>query len=201
MKALSLIINPMLMPTLIFTVVFYFAPEAAKPLNLDQAPELLLAVALTTILIPAISLGTLRFTSTISSFWLENRNERILPFAFMAVFYGLTAFMFITRIKVNGFLTVILITMTLMVVVVTIVTIYWKISVHATAICGLVGFIIGLSFKVPSTDLLYPLAMSIILAGAVMSARLSLNAHTPGQILVGSIVGLSMGIGSILIFT
>ena len=201
MKAISLLINPMLMPTVMFAVIFYFAPEAAKPLNMEQAPFLLLSVALTTFLIPIISLGTLKFTATISNFWLNNRKERILPFFFMTVFYGLTAYMFITKIKVNGFLTVILITMTVMVLVVTLITIYWKISVHSTALSGLVGFILGLMVKVPSTELLYPLVTSILLTGAVMSARLALNAHTPVQILGGSIVGLIMGVGSIVLFT
>ena len=201
MKALSLVINPLLMPTAMFAVIFYFAPEAAKPLNMEQAPQLIKAVALTTFLIPIISIGTLRFTSTITSFWLENRRERVLPFFFMTTFYGLTAYMFITKIKVNDFMTVILITMTLMVLVITLITLYWKISVHSTALSGLVGFIIGLTLKVPSADLLYPLVGSILLTGAVMSARLALNAHTPAQILGGSIVGLFMGVGSILLFT
>ena len=119
----------------------------------------------------------------------------------MTTFYGLTAYMFISKIKVNDFLTVILITMTLMVLVITIVTIFWKISVHSTALSGLVGFIIGLILKIPSAELLYPLVASILLTGAVMSARLALNAHTPKQILGGSLVGLLMGIGSILFFT
>ena len=109
--------------------------------------------------------------------------------------------MFITKIKVNGFLTVILIAMTIMVLVVTLVTIYWKISVHSTALSGLVGFILGLMFKVPSTDLLFPLIASIMMTGTVMTARLALNAHTPAQILGGTLVGLVMGVGSIVIFT
>ena len=201
MKLISFVINPMFMPTVMFAVIFYFAPEAAKPLDLDQAPYLLLSVALTTLIIPIVSLSTLRFTSTISSFWLEDRKERIMPFFFMVVFYALTAYMFITKIKVNGFLTVILITMTLMVLAVTLITFYYKISIHSTAIMGLVGFILGLMVKLPSTDLLYPLVISIFLAGTVMTARLALNAHTPGQILAGSLVGLSMGVGSILVFT
>ena len=201
MKLISFVINPMFMPTVMFAVIFYFAPEAAKPLDLDQAPYLLLSVALTTLIIPIVSLSTLRFTSTISSFWLEDRKERIMPFFFMVVFYALTAYMFITKIKVNGFLTVILITMTLMVLAVTLITFDYKISIHSTAIMGLVGFILGLMVKLPSTDLLYPLVISIFLAGTVMTARLALNAHTPGQILAGSLVGLSMGVGSILVFT
>lgn len=200
MKAISFIINPLLMPTTMFAVIFYFAPEAANPINMDQAPYMLLIVALTTILLPVISLSTLRFTSTITSFWLEDRRERILPFFFMAAFYATTAYMFITRIKVNGFLSVILITMTLMVLVITIITFYYKISVHSTALSGLVGFIIGLMIKLPSSQLLYPLVGSIMLTGTVMTARLALNAHTPLQILTGALLGLIMGVSSIILF-
>ncbi len=189
------------MPTAMFAVIFYFAPEAAKPINVDQAPRLIGSIALTTILLPIISMSVLRLTSSISSFWLEDRKERVLPFFIMAVYYGATAYILISRIPPNEFLSVILITMTLMVIAIALITINWKISVHSTALSGLAGFILGLVLKLPSTELLYPLVASILLTGTVMSARLALNAHTPNQILGGSIVGFLMGAGSILAFT
>lgn len=202
MKAISLVINPLLMPTLMFGTIFYFAPEAAQPFNLDQAIYLMLLIALMTFLIPLFGLGAYVIkTFGTENFWLNDREDRVIPFFLTTIFYAITAYMFIERLRVNGYLTVILITSASMVLSVALITMFWKISVHSTALSGLVGFILGLALKLPSADLLYPLIASILITGLVMTARLALNAHTPRQILGGAILGFGMALGSILLFT
>jgi len=47
--------------------------------------------------------------------------------------------------------------------------------------------------------LLWPTALAILAAGAVMSSRLYLNAHTPRQILIGSVAGFAIGFSGIII--
>ena len=132
---------------------------------------------------------------------MGSRRERTVPFFFMASFYGLTAYMFITKIRVNEFLTVILITIATLVFVIALLTVYIKVCVHSAAIAAVVGFMLGIIVKVPSTSLFYPLIGGIIMLGATMSARLSLNVHTPAEVVVGSGLGFIFGNVSILIFT
>ena len=201
LKALSIVLNPLIMPTTVFAIILYLAPEAARPLNLDQSQDLLLLLGLTTFFIPLLSLGFLKLSSSIKSFQMGSRRERTVPFFFMASFYGLTAYMFITKIRVNEFLTVILITIATLVFVIALLTVYIKVCVHSAAIAAVVGFMLGIMVKVPSTSLFYPLIGGIIMLGATMSARLSLNVHTPAEVVVGSGLGFIFGIVSILIFT
>ena len=201
LKALSIVLNPLIMPTTVFAIILYLAPEAARPLNLDQSQDLLLLLGLTTFFIPLLSLGLLKLSSSIKSFQMGSRRERTVPFFFMASFYGLTAYMFITKIRVNEFLTVILITIATLVFVIALLTVYIKVCVHSAAIAAVVGFMLGIIVKVPSTSLFYPLIGGIIMLGATMSARLSLNVHTPAEVVVGSGLGFIFGIVSILIFT
>ena len=201
LKALSIVLNPLIMPTTVFAIILYLAPEAARPLNLDQSQDLLLLLGLTTFFIPLLSLGFLKLSSSIKSFQMGSRRERTVPFFFMASFYGLTAYMFITKIRVNEFLTVILITIATLVFVIALLTVYIKVCVHSAAIAAVIGFMLGIIVKVPSTSLFYPLIGGIIMLGATMSARLSLNVHTPAEVVVGSGLGFIFGIVSILIFT
>ena len=71
----------------------------------------------------------------------------------------------------------------------TIITYFWKISVHAIGISGIIGVLTRIAFSVQSIELLIFLMIGLILSGFVMSARLSLNAHTPKQIYMGFLVG------------
>lgn len=49
--------------------------------------------------------------------------------------------------------------------------------------------------------LLIPTAVVIIVAGLVMSSRLALNAHTPRELLVGSVTGFAIGfMGMVILF-
>ncbi|MEQ9424479.1 MAG: hypothetical protein RJQ09_08690 [Cyclobacteriaceae bacterium] len=200
MRAISIVCNPMVMPTALFALILFFAPEAAKPINLAQSPYIILSISLTTFFIPLMSLSMLKVTSTISSIWLENRKERILPFSFMVAFYGITTYMFVSRIQVNEFLTVLLIAMTTIVITLAVISIFIKVSVHSAAISSLVGFIIATIIKVPSSELFFPLVISILVSGALMSARLSLNRNTPFEIVLGTCLGLIIGLSSILLF-
>lgn len=76
----------------------------------------------------------------------------------------------------------------------TIITYFWKISLHMIGLGGLLAYILlllfvrGLQYGLPSEiDIL--LSSVILLSGIVGSARLYLCAHTPAQVYVGYIVG------------
>ncbi len=90
---------------------------------------------------------------------------------------------------------------TALVVAATAITFFYKISVHSLAMWGGIGIIMPLNKAIEQTYLLWPTALIIVAAGAVMSARLYLNAHTPRQIMMGALVGFGIGfLGVILLF-
>lgn len=66
------------------------------------------------------------------------------------------------------------------------------------AISGIVGILLPLN-KISNGLFLIPTVTFIVLAGLVMSSRLILNAHTPREILVGSLLGFGVGFAGILI--
>ncbi len=88
-----------------------------------------------------------------------------------------------------------------MVVFATLVTFFYKISVHSLAMWGAIGMMLPLNKVSEENTLLIPTILVIIVAGLVMSSRLALNAHHPREILAGSLAGFAIGFfGMILLF-
>ena len=78
------------------------------------------------------------------------------------------------------------------------ITLFYKVSIHSAAIWGIVGILLPLN-KVADGLLLIPTVILIVAAGLVMSSRLMLNAHTPREVLVGSLLGFGVGFSGIAI--
>jgi membrane-associated phospholipid phosphatase len=69
-----------------------------------------------------------------------------------------------------------------------VINLKWKISVHAAGIAGVVGSTIGL-FQIHDFSNFWLIAFLIALTGLTLSSRLILKAHTPAQVYVGAVVG------------
>jgi hypothetical protein len=67
--------------------------------------------------------------------------------------------------------------------------IYFKISMHAIGMGGLVGMMVVLLFQGSLIGIL-PIALAVLAAGIVISARMITGDHLPGDMLSGFLVGL-----------
>ncbi len=188
MRFLSLALHPLLMPTYTFALVFFFIPQVIKPLTIVILPFLFI----TTFIIPVLSISILKYSGTITDLKLENRAERPLPFAFVAIFYGITSYMFVYKIQVNTTVAAMLIITTVLIVLLTAISTKYKISIHSAGISGVIGFLMFFSIFYPSNQVTYLTMVVILIGGAAMTSRLYLNAHTPYQVLAGSILGFVM---------
>lgn len=193
---ISYLFHPLLMPSMTFLILYWLMPELIKPLTLVTLPFLFI----TTFLIPLLSISMLKFSGSISSFKLENREERVMPFLFVSIFYGLTTYLFVFKIQVNEVIAILLAATTVLVAVLTLITVWFKISIHAAGISGVVGFFLVFGVRYPDSQALYPLVVLLISAGLVMSARLQLNAHTPKEILAGTVTGFGICFGTLYWF-
>ena len=132
---------------------------------------------------------TVRRQSVIQSFNMIDRSERIIPFFVITAFYLAVCIMMSNRLGWDSFFITAMITITGISLTVSLVTLFWKISVHSVAASSLVGFLMAAMLIRAETALLFPLETCIVLAGAVMSARLYLNVHTPAQVGWGCLAG------------
>jgi hypothetical protein len=178
------------MPSFLFAVLVFFTPEALQPMSGRVMMYVLMLIFITTFIIPVFSLIGLKTSGTISSFRLVRRQERILPFILITIFYGITTFLFYSKIQVNNLLMAIFVGATLVVALITIITIFIKISVHSVGAGCIVGYIFGFNRLYPGFEMILILTIAIVLSGAILSSRLYLKAHTPKEAYMGFVLGL-----------
>ncbi|UXP33644.1 PA-phosphatase [Reichenbachiella agarivorans] len=147
-----------------------------------------------------ISISVLRVSGSISSLKMDKREERLIPFVFITLFFVMTTYLFIIKVGVNDLVAVIFISTTLLLVLLTLITIVYKISIHSAGMSGVVGYLLALCWQYPGSELIYPMLGVIMLSGVVMSARLQLDAHQPKEILAGFALGFAICFAAIYWF-
>ena len=197
---ISVIFHPLLMPSYLFLFIILFATSLMQPLHSKSLFRVLIIIFIVTFIIPMISIGTLRLSNFISDFKLEERKQRVIPFFFVTCFYGITAYMFYSKLNFNSLIFVIFAATTALLLILTIVTRFWKISIHGAGIGGTIGFILALSFYHPIPNFAPILAASLVIAGLISYARLTLNAHTPLQVYSGVLLGFVFCFTSLYLF-
>lgn len=199
----SVLMHPLLMPTYLFALLFYYAPIIVRP-GVSNAGYLLIAIFLTTFLIPLVYVTVSRFlvirANYLALISMPTRQERVLPFFFISIFYLIVTFLFVYKFDASQVLSIILAATTSIIIMVSITTLFMKVSAYGASSFGLIGFIIGLGVKYPQAFLVLPLVGFLILSGLVMSARLYMGSHKPTDILIGCVIGLAISLSSVLIF-
>jgi uncharacterized protein YqgC (DUF456 family) len=177
------------MPTYLFLVMMAFAPTVLSPLQYSSMLRVLVIVFIATFVLPALSIGTFRASEFITDMRLISRRERMLPFAFTTLFYGITAYLFYKKLHINDVLYMVFACTTVLLALITTITHFWKVSVHGAAMGGALGIMLAIAHKMPVVELFYPLVGATVITGFVASARLQLNAHDPAQVYAGVATG------------
>jgi membrane-associated phospholipid phosphatase len=108
-------------------------------------------------------------------------------------------FLFYNKLPLSENFNKLMVIVTALVVVSTLITFFYKISIHSVAVSGLIGIMLPLNKAIEYNVLLWPTAIVLVIAGLVMSARLYLNAHTFNEVLTGALTGFSIGFAGMLI--
>lgn len=124
----------------------------------------------------------------------------MLPFLLITIYYGVSAYLIVDKIPVNDVVRIILYAITAEILLLTVITLFWKISAHAIAIGGVLGFLCALNLTLPASELMVPVVAIALISGIIMSARLYLNSHNPPQVYSGAFLGFIVSFATILIF-
>ena len=194
-RVISLVLHPLLMTTYLFLLFAWVFPVGLEPLKGDAHLSIIFLIFTATFALPALNVGLLKTMGRIQSLSMPTRQERIIPFLFITALYiGFTYFLYSkTRIGLNDNLFKFLLAVDMLVVVATVTTFFYKVSVHSLAWWGLVGIIFPLNNFSDDGALFLPSVAVLVLTGFVMSARLQLHVHTPREVMVGAILGLATG--------
>lgn len=196
-KTLSTILHPMLIPTLGLFLIFNIGGHFSY-LPIEHKRIIYLIVFVSTCMLPLVLMPLFLLLGVIKSIYMEERRERILPTVFTGMFFCL-GYYFLSRIPiVPSFIQSFMLATIIAISLALLITLFWKVSMHMIGIGGLTGALLALSFRF-GIDIWLLFSMALVLAGALGSARLYLNAHTPAQVHVGFLLGgLVVFVGSLL---
>lgn len=207
-KILSWVFLPLLAPVYAIAIAMYvenwenmysFYQDNNLYILDPKAKEVLMYLfSAFSVLAPSLTVLFLQTRGSVSSVMMEKRSERIIP-AIMTNLFGISlllVLLFKVPLALQGsrFLFGLAGGSLLAVLVCTVLTFRWKVSLHAAGMGMLSGFL----FMYYSNMLIFPmwiLVASFIASGFVMSARMYLKLHTLSQLLVGYAIGF---IGMIL---
>jgi hypothetical protein len=185
---LSVVFQPLLMPSLVFGLLFFAVPQAT---SLPEAfkVRIFYLIVTATLLIPMILMLGLRWSGYVKSLHFEEKSDRRIPFLLVTLFYVLTTYFLKEKTEFDPILWQGMGVITTAVALLTTVTYFWKMSAHLTGIGGVLAVtgILGLYF--PSLTVAYLLVATLVLGGVVASSRLYLNAHRPAEVYVGLLLG------------
>lgn len=189
------------MATYLFGLFAWMLPLALSPLREEGHGRFILIIFSITFAMPALAMGIFRSMGTINSVMMHSRRERVIPFLFTTALYGTLTYMFYTRtgVRFDDNLFRFMLIIDALVVIGTLLTLFWKISMHSLAAWGFTGIILALNRLTEDGSLLYPLIFSLVVTGLVMSARMQLQAHSMREVTVGAIAGLLTGFAGMVI--
>jgi len=185
-QIVSVLFHPLIIPTLgcfvVFNSGFYLG---LLPQKVMQAVYIVVFVL--TFLLPSLIIPALYLQKYITSFSIENRKERILPLAVVAIMYGLSYY-FMQRSGFPPILLKFIMASLISIVVSMLVTLKWKISLHTMGLGGLTGLILYLSIAY-SLHLHSFIIVVILISGITATSRMIAGDHTPAQVYTGFVGG------------
>jgi hypothetical protein len=184
---LSVILHPVLMPTYALLLIFQLNTYLSYTTTPQSKIALYIVVVFNTLIMPVVISYLLITKGYIRSFEMQRRQERIIPFVSNLALM-LIAYYMMRQLALPRIFYLLLLGAAASVVIAILINIKWKISIHMIGIGGIAGLFCGLSSFL-LVDLRIPILITIVIAGVLGTARLSLRAHHPWEIYAGFFVG------------
>lgn len=185
-KIIAIIFHPLLMPVYGMAIIFS-APTVFGYLSFNVKKLLLLIMLVNNVLLPLSILPFFIHMKIISSWTISERRERNIPMIITTTLYAVTSFI-IFRFPIPVFLKSFIFAAFFLSLIVTLINLWWKISLHSVGSGALIGVVLILSLKMMTSLEWYTISV-IITGGLVLFSRLKLNLHNPQQVWIGLFTG------------
>jgi hypothetical protein len=184
---ISVIFHPLLIPVYGLAIIFV-APTLYTYLPFEVKRLIVLIVIVNNILLPLSLLPIFIHRNIISSWFMNERKDRVIPLVLGTILYLVTTYI-VFRFQIPYFLKSFFLAASFLSLAATIINFWWKISLHSIGAGVLFSLVLILSLKM-YTPLLWFLIPAIIVSGIILSSRLLLNIHNPGQVWLGFLTGI-----------
>ena len=185
-RVISAIFTPFSIPFLAFLILFLFSYLRIMPI---QYKLIVLGVVYCfTILMPTLTIFLFRKINGFSPEDLGERKRRFMPFLLTITSYVFCPVM-MHRLNIPWYMTGIILAALIMMVICIVVNLKWKLSEHMAGVGAIVGGLVSFSALFGYNPVWW-LCLFILIAGVLGTARIILQHHTLGEVLVGFAVGL-----------
>ena len=196
-KIFSVVFHPLLMLVYGMAIIFS-APTLFGYLPVQIKKLMFLIVLVNNVFLPVSLLPFFMHRGIISSWTVNERKERTIPLILTTLLYGVTSYI-IFRYQIPLFLKSYIFSAFFLSLIVTLINLWWKISLHSVGAGALLGIVLILSLRT-HTSLVEYLILVIITGGLVLSSRLKLNYHNPQQVWLGYLTGFLVLILFMILF-
>jgi len=191
-KIISIIFHPLFIPIYLAFIIVEYNPNSFVSLYGKHYITILSMVAILMVGYPLITILIMKGLGMIKNFNIRDVRERFIPMIAVATFYLWTYMMYRpnsnTIYDVGPLLSNMILGSVIAIFLAFFFNSFYKISLHAIAAGGMVSVIMNI---MPNADYNMTLIFiaSIIVAGAVASARLYLKEHSQKEVLMGLLAG------------
>ncbi|HTB51367.1 MAG TPA: phosphatase PAP2 family protein [Ferruginibacter sp.] len=194
----SYVFHPLFIPLYVTLFLLYVHPSYFAGYDLHDKFWLPFTVSYTSIFLPFLSVFLLKQLGFIDSIFLKTQKDRIIPYIITNIYYFWLFWIFKNQNDVPVILTSFVFGVFIVSSAALLANIYFKVSMHAIAMGGLLGlFVIILQQNTMLMAL--PLCIALLLAGLVCTSRLIVSDHQPKEIYFGLFLGaLCQLIGAII---
>ena len=196
-QLISIILHPIFMPLISFSITLLVIPSLSFTLSQNQ--QLIYGIIIfSSIILPLVSVFWLIRNGKVSSLEIKNHKERSLPLFKTVIWMSLGYYLLQNLLFYTPVLKAELLGTIIIILVATIISKFWKISLHLLGIGGVVGVFIAL--QIIYGDFLYLIIFFILLSGLLGVVRIKQKAHNNAQVYAGFLVGLSVELITILVY-
>jgi len=192
----SFVFHPVFMPVVMAMLIFQITPAGFAGMSGKQLGLAFVSIAVSTVLFPLFSILLMKPLGFISSYKMPTARERTIPLMATMIFYFWISHVFNNMAgAVPQVLKVLLLGNFWGIIVVFIVNIFTRVSMHTSAAGGMLGILFVLLIT-GSANMILPLFFALVVSGLIGTSRLILGAHQRGDVWLGYIIGIVVQIAA-----
>ena len=186
----SYLFHPIFIPIYAIAFLVFIHPSYFTGFSEQRKIMTVVISTVNLVLFPLLSVALLRAVGFIDSIFLRTRKDRIIPYMACGIFFFWAYTVFNKQSMYPPILSSFVLGVFLASSAALIANIYFKISMHAIGVGGLIGLSVVI-FNSNTMLMTWPLAASLLIAGIVCTARFLVSNHTQKDIYIGLALGLA----------
>lgn len=188
---ISVLFHPLFIPIYATYYIIFINPLFFTGINDHTKYWLLIRISINMVVFPALMVLLLKGVGFISSVFLRTQKDRIIPYIGAGTFYFWMYLVFRNQPEVPLILTSFVFAIFLSSYSALIANIYFKVSMHAIGMGGVLGLLLIILFREHSALAIPgPLMIALLMTGVVCTSRMIVSDHTQKDIYFGLFLGI-----------